>query len=600
VAGDILLGLGAILALGVASQWFAWRVRLPSILVLLVAGFLAGSVTGWLDPDALFGDLLFPGVAVAVGIILFEGGLSLSLKEIRGHGPAVTRLITVGALVAWLAGAAAAHLLAGLSWPIALLVGAILVVTGPTVVGPLLRHVRPRGPVGAVVKWEGILIDPVGALLAVIVFKATFAASLAEVTGLVGTGVVRSVATGVFMGALGAGALYVMLSRRWLPDHLESPIVLSSVVAVFVASDLLASESGLLATTLMGVALANQSRVHVHRIVEFKENLRVLLIAVLFIALAARVRLEDLAAVGVGGILFVTALLFVVRPASVLASTVGTSLAWRERAFVAWLAPRGIVAAAVASIFALRLEAAGHPEAGRLVPLVFTAIVATVAVYGLTSGPVARALGLSGPRPQGALVVGAGSFARAFASALRAEGHGVLLVDTNLKNVEAARAAGLDATPSDALAETFREDLDRDDLGRLAAMTPNDEVNSLASLAYAGRFGRNEVYQTATAAMAREGAATSAVGHLHGRVLFGDEETLASLEARLDAGDRVHTAVVAPDGTVAARAGPSGKAPTPLFVTDEGRLVLATAADDAALKPGSRLTYLGGEAEKPT
>ena len=591
------MGLASLVVLGVAAQWVAWRLGLPSILLLLATGFAAGPALGILDPDALLGDLLLPAVSLAVAVILFEGGLSLDLRDIRGHGPVVTRLVTLGALVTWVLAALAARYLAALPWSIAILLGAILTVTGPTVIAPLLRHVRPKGDSGPILRWEGILIDPVGALLALVVFEALVAGSAQEATSRVVLAILSSLAAGALVGLAGAALLYVLLRRRWLPEHLDSPITLALVLLVFVVADVLQSESGLFAVTLMGVLLANQRSARVHHIVEFKENLTVLILAVLFVTLAARLRPEDLQGLGDEAALMLAALMLVVRPAAVALSTWGSKLAWRERAFLAWMAPRGIVAAAVASIFALRLEEAGVEGADRLVPLTFFLIVMTVGVYGLTARPLAGALGLGGRPPQGALVVGASRFPRALAKALRAAGQRALLVDTNLRKVLAAREEGLEATAGNVMDDALREALDLDGLGRLVAATPNDDVNRLASLAFATEeFGRQGVYQLASAPAGTPERAADEKSPLRGQTLFAPDATLAALEARMEAGDEVHLLDVPRGGVDLARlAGPSGEPALPLFTsTDGGLLRFATVTAPLQPRPGMRLAYLGG------
>ena len=333
------------------AQWLAWRFRIPSILLLLAFGFVAGPATGLLDPDALFGELLFPVVSISVGLILFEGGLSLHLRDLRQIGGSLWNLITLGALVTWALATWAARAMLGLETGPALLLGAILVVTGPTVIGPLLRHVRPVGKVAAVAHWEGIVIDPVGAMLAVLVFEALPAASSAGFGAAVRGAAFEMVATvlvGTLVGGIAAAATVVLLYRYWVPDFLQSPMLLMLVVTAFTASNVLQAESGLFTVTLMGVLLANQRYVPVKHIVEFKENLRVLLIASLFILLAARVSPDDFRELGWSGPAFVAFLVLVARPLSVLLATLGSSLTAKERVFLAWLAPRGIVAASVA------------------------------------------------------------------------------------------------------------------------------------------------------------------------------------------------------------------------------------------------------------
>lgn len=581
----LLAELAAVVVLGIGAQWLAWRLRLPSILLLLAFGFLAGPATGFIDPDALFGELLFPLVSISVGLILFEGGLSLRLADLREIGRPLWNLITIGALITWVLGAGAARFILALDAGPALLLGAILVVTGPTVIGPLLRHVRPTGKVAAVAHWEGIVIDPVGAVLAVLVYEAL---AVAPATGplaaaravLPQLGV--TLVVGVAIGGAGALTALELLRRFWVPDFLQSPMLLMLVAAAFTASNLVQPESGLLTVTVMGVILANQSTVPVKHIIEFKENLRVLLIASLFILLAARVAPADFTALGWRGPLFVAFLLLVVRPLAVLAASAGTSLRPKERLFLAWLAPRGIVAASVASVFALRMGEAG---AG-LVPATFLVIVGTVAVYGLTAAPLARRLGLSNPNPQGILFASAHPGARAIAKAVKAAGFPVLLVDNNRANANAARLEGLPTTYTSVLSEDALDGVLQSGLGRLLALTPDDEVNALATLHFREVFGRAEVYQLPP----RKGGnprVEGAAPHLRGRYLFASDATYDALDQRLAAGQVVKTTRLTPEFDWAAFRARYGDDALPLFVVTEAGVLHVCVADKApAPRPG--------------
>ncbi|MEZ5979922.1 MAG: sodium:proton antiporter [Planctomycetota bacterium] len=528
-----MLGLASLLLLGVLAQWLAWRLRLPSILLLLLTGFAVGPWTGnrILDPDALLGGSLLPFVSLSVAVILFEGGLSLKLRELRDAGRAVTQLVLIGPPITFGLTTLVAHATLGVDWRLASLLGAILVVTGPTVIVPLLRHVNPTGRVRRVVLWEGIVTDPIGALLAVLIFEFLLggggegedpflAASLA-------------IAGGGLVGFLGGRAVVTLLRRDLVPDYLHSIVVLGLVIAAYVGADAIQHESGLAAVTVMGVVLANQRKVSIEHVVEFKENLRVLLISTLFLLLAARLPMEEFTRFDVGGFVFLVALILVVRPVAVFGALLFTKLTWKERAFVAWMAPRGIVAAAVASVFSLQLVRVGYPGSEHLVPVIFLVIVGTVLVYGLTSAPVARRLGIANAARRGVLFVGAHEWARRMAKSLREVDVPVLLVDTNHRAVQAARLEGLPAHYGTALSEDFRTFGPIDGLGKLLAVTPNDHVNALACLEFANDFGRSNVYQLAPSDVREEGEGGEAIPtHLRGRVAFGEAVTHWTLEKR--------------------------------------------------------------------
>ena len=527
----ILVELTWIVLLGIGSQWLAWRLKIPSILLLLAVGFVAGPVTGWLDPDAILGDLLMPVVSLSVALILFEGGLTLEIRELRSVGRAVWNLVSIGALVTWVLTTIAAWIFLGWSVPLSLLFGAILVVTGPTVIMPLLRHLQPNKQVSSVLKWEGIVIDPIGALLALMVFEAINAGALWKelpLQAVLGFG--KTILIGCTFGGVGAWCLSRCFSRYWVPEYLQNPVSLMACVGLFTASNHFQHESGLLTVTLMGMLLANQTRASVRHVIEFKENLRVLLISGLFIVLAARLELESFQQLPVAGSLaFLAALLFVVRPASVMTASLGTALTRHERWFLSWMAPRGIVAAAVAAIFALRLESQGVARAGELVPVTFIVIVGTVSIYGLTSGILARRLGISNPNPQGILFVGAHQMIRDIAQALHEEGVSVLLVDNNRQNINTARMAGLPVHYGSILSEHSIDELDLSGIGRMVAMTPNSEVNTLASLHFVEAFGREGVFQLPPNPEEKKPTKDVASG-LQGRQLFRDSDCHEALE----------------------------------------------------------------------
>jgi len=525
----ILVGLSAVVALGISAQWFAWRTKLPAILVLLIFGIVAGPVTGWINPDELLGDILSPFVSFSVAIILFEGGLSLRMAEFRKIGGVVIKLITVGIAITWFLAALAAYYILGLSIEIAVLFGAILIVTGPTVIIPLLRQVRPTETAGSVLKWEGIVNDPIGAMMAVLVFEIIMAGGFTNMDGSSALVIVTTIVDGSFFGALGAGILYIMLKKHWIPDFLQNPVTLMLVIAAFTASNLLQHESGLLAVTIMGILLANQKSVRVKHIIEFKENLQVLLISALFILLASRLQVSDLAYFNLQSGLFIVALMLVVRPVSIYVATWGSKLSLQEKTFLAWMAPRGIVAAAISAIFALRLEQEGFADAQKLVPYTFVVIIATVTVYGLSANPVARLLKVAKPQPKGVLFLGAHSWSLDLACQLQELGLKVMVADSNWENISKARKRNLETYYGNILSEYAMDEINFDGIGKLFALTPNDEVNALASIRFSEIFGSSNVFQLPQSALSihKESETTEALG---GRILFSNEWNHSAIE----------------------------------------------------------------------
>ncbi|HOA75733.1 MAG TPA: sodium:proton antiporter [Phycisphaerae bacterium] len=585
-----LVGLAAILVLGTMAQWLAWRLRVPSILLLLLVGFVAGPISGFINPDELLGDLLFPVVSLSVGIILFEGGMNLRLVEWRHSGPAVRNLVTIGAAITWLGSTLAAHWLVGTSWDLSLLLGAILVVSGPTVILPILQHIRPSTRVGSILKWEAILIDPIGAALAVLVFEV-IAAQTGTIGQMAALIIVRTLAIGIGIGIAGAALVILFIRRFWIPDHLENMTVLTVVVLAFIASNLIQGESGLLTVTVMGIALANQQYVRIRHIVEFKENLRMLLLSVLFILLASRLQPEYVRQIDTGSILFLLTLILIVRPVGTLVSTMRLGLGRNERMLIAAMAPRGVVAASVASVFAMRLEELGRPEGKVLIPLTFLVIVGTVTAYGLAAAPLSRRLGVAFPQPQGVLFIGAHRLSRLLAGALRDKGFLVHLVDTNWQQVAAAKLENLPATCANILSDYALRDLELWGIGRLMALTANDEVNSLAVLHFADEFERAELYQLAP--NEQSGSQRQVSHELRGRILFHPQATFAEITARLEAGATLKKTTLSREFDYNAFRARHGDSALPLFIiTADHQLVIVTASSSRTPRPGETLIYL--------
>lgn len=535
---QFLIGLGVIILFGMMAQWLAWRLHLPSILLLLILGIVAGPVTGWVNTETLFGNLLFPFVSVAVGIILFEGGLSLQFREFRNVGKIIRNLISIGALVTWIIATAAAYYLLNFEFKLALLFGAIMIVTGPTVILPLLRQLRPKGNLFSIAKWEGIMIDPVGAVIAVLVFEEIVNGGFESFTAISIFGLLKTIVIGFGIGWIGAQLIILFLKRYWIPDFLHNSAAIMMVITTFILSNLLQHESGLLTVTLMGILLANQKRVPIKHIVEFKENLRVILISTLFIILASRLRIEDLVHLNANTLIFLGVLIFIARPLSIFISTIGQKLNFKEKIFLSWLAPRGIVAAAVSSIFAIELVANGYLDAERLIPMTFIVIIGTVTLYGISAVPLARLLKLSEPNPQGVLIVGAHRWARKLGKTLKDLGFRILIVDSNPNNIEAARGGQLEAVLANILSEDIIDELNLQGIGKLFAVTPNDEVNALAALHFTEIFGRSEVYQLPY--KKKELSDEQRISrHLRGRCLFNPTMTYEKLNDIFNSGVKI-------------------------------------------------------------
>ncbi len=608
---NLITGIVAILTFGMLAQWLAWRLRMPSILFLLILGFLVGPVTGFLDVNALFGDGLLPIISLAVAVILFEGGLNLRIKDMSDTGPVILRLLTIGAFLTWIMTAAAAVLFLHVNVQFALLLGAILVVTGPTVVIPLVNQVRPSPRLGAILRWEGIIIDPVGALLTVLVFEAISITDTTAGAPIIIVGFLKTAVIGTVLGYAAARLLIFLSERDALPHNLESPITLVLVLVSFVISNLFQHESGLLTVTIAGIVLANQDlklfgrwqlvpghHAELLRIIEFKENLQVLLVSSLFIILAGRLQLASLARLDWGAVLFIAAMILIIRPLAVWVCTLGSPFTWQEKIFLGWMAPRGIVAASVASVFALELIAHNTENARLLVPVVFAVIIVTVVVYGLTSRPLARRLGLVQKQPMGLLIVGAHHWAQELALAVQQFGYRVLLVDTNYSNIQSARLRGLSVFYGSVMADTFTDEIDLSGIGRLLALTPNDEVNALACVKYARIFGRNNVYQLVPR-LGVENRKQSVNADVSGRFLFDEKLTYEELQQRFAARETIKAT------HLTAEFGPDKYQQqydnywTPLFEIDQAKelLVIPVGTDFKLKRATTIISLVGPEAD---
>lgn len=484
-----VLLLASIGVLSLFCQWLAWRVRVPAILFLLATGIACGPVLHYLNPEDVFGDLLFPMVSLAVAIILFEGSLTLRFSDIRGHSTMVRNLIPIGALVTGTIGTLAAHWALDIAWEIALLFGAICLVTGPTVIAPLLRSVRPSAKLANILQWEGIIIDPVGALLAVLVYEGIVSWGLGNVLSHSLYIFAKTIVVGVVLGAAAGYLNGQVLRKHWIPHYLHNAGTLTFMLGVYALSNEIAHESGLLTVTIMGIWMANMKQVQVDGILEFKESLSVLLISALFIILAARLEFSAITSLGWGLVIVLAILILVARPLSIFLSAIGTDLNVREKLFLSWIAPRGIVAAAVSALFAFQLQSDGYEGAQTLVPLVFMLIITTVTLQSLTARPLAKLLGVAEPAQFGFLIMGANQVARMIAKELQKHEVPVLLADTNWENVRQARMDNLKVYFGNPISEHASNQLNLTGIGNLLVISPYKHMNSLATYHFLDWFG---------------------------------------------------------------------------------------------------------------
>ncbi|MBP4068176.1 cation:proton antiporter [Aeromonas caviae] len=534
----IALSLAGIALISLLAQWLAWSVRVPAILFLLLSGLLLGPVTGLLDPDQLLGDLLFPLVSLSVAIILFEGALTLHLTELKGIGKVVRNLCSTGMVTSFAVIGAASYFLLGLDWRVAMVLGAVLVVTGPTVIAPMLNVIRPVREVDKILRWEGIVIDPIGALFAVLVFEAVRLGSQGDLVGHTLLALAKTVGVGSLIG-VGAGWLTTLLIRKdWLPVSLHKFGVLALVLVTFTLSDWLSHESGLLAVTVFGIWLANQEGLDLEEVLAFKEDLAVILISSLFILLAARLDLVQLWQLGPMVLALLCVVQFVARPLCILVSTRGSELPWRARALLAWIAPRGIVAAAVSASFAISMHEAGIQDADKLVPLVFAVIIFTVVLQSLTATPLARLLDMRQSAPNVWLLIGANSVARAIGKALADQGIPVQLSDPAWEHCKLARMSGLPCYFGNPQSEHAERHLPLTSISTVLALSPSRHNNALGVLHFAHLYGEEKVHSLRSSE--HHGKANRESATFRARQnLFGADINFARLSGLLSRGGQI-------------------------------------------------------------
>lgn len=501
-----MLELAGIIVLGILAQWVAWKFKIPAILPLILIGLFVGPVSTlisedgsqWIQPiydgkSGFFPDQnLFYFVSLAIGIILFEGGLTLRRGEVAKIGPVIGKLISLGSAVTFIGGGVAAHYIFGLDWRIAFLFSALIIVTGPTVITPILRNIPLKKDVSAVLKWEGILIDPIGALVAVLVFEFISVGGDAGYTkqALIEFG--KIILIGFSFGISGGYALYYSIKKKFIPHYLLNVVSLSVVLLIFVESDVFAHESGLLAVVVMGMFLGNSDLPSLKELLYFKESLSVLLISILFILLAANISLDDLLLVyNWETAILLAVIIFVLRPMAVFLSTTGSSLKTNEKLFISWVGPRGIVAAGIASLFGTKLVEQGIPGAEYITPLVFAVVLVTVLLNAATARVFASIVGVFLKSSEGIIIIGASKVSRLIGNYLAKNNRHVVLVDTNASNIERARELGLEAINGSIYTGDLTDNIELNDVGYLLAMTGNSEINKQAIIKYRDTLGEN-------------------------------------------------------------------------------------------------------------
>ncbi|UNY99749.1 cation:proton antiporter [Zhouia spongiae] len=508
-----MLELAGIVILGILAQWVAWRLKIPAILPLILIGLFVGPVSTlftedgskWIEPiwngtHGLFPeDSLYYFVSLAMGIILFEGGLTLKKNEISKVGPVILKLISLGAVITFFGAAVATHYVFKLSWQISFLFAALIIVTGPTVISPILRNIPLKKDVSAVLKWEGILIDPIGALVAVLVFEFINVGGSAGFTKQAFIEFGKIAIVGFSFGVSAAYALYFAMKKRLIPHYLLNVTALSVVLLVFVESDVFAHESGLLSVVVMGMVLGNSNLPNLKELLYFKESLSVLLISILFILLAANINISDLLLVyNWQTAVLMAVIIFVLRPLSVFFSTHKSSLKTNEKLFISWVGPRGIVAVGIASLLGTKLMLNGVNQAEYITPLVVTLVLVTVMLNGTTARLFAKLVGVFLKESNGILIVGASKASRLIAKYLQNNDRHVVLIDSNNDNVAKAKALNLDAMESNIYSEDISTDVELSDIGYLLALTGSDDVNKHALIRFKKFLGEHGAFRLIT------------------------------------------------------------------------------------------------------
>ncbi|WP_307346860.1 cation:proton antiporter [Metabacillus malikii] len=537
-----LFSIVIVISLGVFSQWLAWRIQWPSIVIMSIAGLLIGPIFGLINPQEALGNLYSPIISLAVAIILFEGSTSLDIRELKGISKSVFRVVTFGAFIAWIAGALAAHYIAGLTIEVSFIIGGLFVVTGPTVIIPLLRQAKLKPRVSSVLKWEGIIVDPVGPLLAL------FAYEIIKITSDEAFHLLHFIP--FFIDSLSAVivgyviGLFVswLISKGLLPEYLKSPIVFCFVLFTFSVGEVIMHETGMLAVTVMGLTLARTKK-HVHSISSighFMENISVMLTSTIFILLTASLARETIYEIFTWPIIsFVVVMLFLVRPLSIWLSTIGTELTFQERALVSWVAPRGIVALTVSGYFAELLMNDGYFNASLLTSLTLALVFITVCAHGFSIGPFAKKLGLANTESTGVLIVGASSFSIALANYLQNSGTPVLITDTSNDRLYKAKMLGISTYNGEILSEQSHFDIDMTPYEVILTLTGDAAYNALVCQSFIPEFGYHHTY--ILPAGVNKDEHTKLPPSIKSNILFGENETFIELNKKVNIGYQFQT-----------------------------------------------------------
>lgn len=603
-----MIELAGIIILGILAQWVAWKLKIPAILPLILIGLLVGPIaaaylsedgTKWIEPiwngeKGLFpGDSLYYFVSLAISIILFEGGLTLKRNEIKNVGPVITKLITLGSTITFFGSGIVAHYTFGLGWDLSFLFAGLIIVTGPTVITPILRNIPLKRDVSTVLKWEGILIDPIGALVAVLVFEFISVGGGGGFTKIALIEFGKILLFGTTFGFTFAHALAYAINKKLIPHYLLNVVSLSAVLLVFVASEVFAHESGLLAVVVMGMVLGNGKLKNLKELLYFKESLSVLLISILFILLAANINMKDLMLLYTWktAILF-SIVVFIIRPLAVFASTMNSKLKLNEKLFISWVGPRGIVAAGIASLFGSKLLKEGVEGAEYITPLVFMIVLGTVLLNATTARLFAKMVGVFLKSSDAILIVGASSPARLIATYLRDKGKRIVLIDSNKYFIEQASEEGLEAITVNIYDDNLSDNIELNDVGYLIAITGSDAVNNHAVASFSKDFGEHGTFKIASSIESdnatdeqREGFFTPKDDFINLSEAFRENPNINEISINSEEEySRIVSTLVKEEKSI------------PLFIeTDKGIYLIAEFEKQEVEKKDLMLSYLGKE-----
>ena len=586
---SILFQIVAIIALGILSQWLAWRYRLPAVVVMSLVGLIVGPFLGLFNPQESFGDIYNPIISLAVAIVLFEGSLSLDIREIKDSRKPIFRISTLGSFISWIAGSFAAHYLAGISLDVAFIIGGIFIVTGPTVIVPLLRQAKLKERPATILKWEGLVVDPFGALVALFALQVVLWMN-DSITGnslllFLGASILS-----VILGTVSGFLLGRLLEHGYIPEFLKSPIVLVCVLLVFVLSDTIMHETGLLAVTAMGIIMANMKLTSLRDLLHFKENISILMISGVFIMLTASLSMDTLKDIlSWNMLIFVLAMLFIVRPISIWLSTIGVDLSKQERILIGWIAPRGIVALTVSGFFASVLRKEGFEGTDIITALTLALVFATVLAHSFSISWLARRLDLRATDEAGVMIVGGSPFSAVFGEAIQSFNKPVLIIGRSWGALNQARQLGLRTEVGDILSEKTRYHVDLTPYEILVAATDEDAYNALICQHFVPELGREHIFQTPSHSGNPNGYSKS----IGGKNLFDEEYDIHALNRLIEEGYMIRKTHLTDQYTLGDFISDTDHKSIPLFAVDsENNLVFLANAKKRSFDAGTTIVSL--------